>query len=298
MALASFVGTTNAAALPTQWSTDAAEVAGREDLPSPRLPRPFDLPELSHSRLDAGLAWTAGGAEPNLHGRPLSAIGLVRVSIESPIGDSRRVYVGATYPIAAALPPDGSGATKTVFGNGEVFGRVAFPMPSWLATGAVLGIVLPTALYDRGSPAAEAATTAISLEPTNFVQFRPGIFAFRPALDLRILRGPFVLQAREGIDVEVDSRGLHQPASVGRLLIHAGVLTEQSVELSVEATQAYFFTTEFPDSRRTVFTIGPAARLSYRHMDVGAGLVTNLFSPLDRNIDQFVALRLSLMTHL
>jgi hypothetical protein len=51
------------------------------------------------------------------------------------------------------------------------------------------------------------------------------------------------------------------------------------------------------DDRRTAFTIGPSFRLSFPNVDLGVGLVTNLFSPLSPALDSIIAARLSLVAH-
>ena len=119
---------------------------------------------------------------------------------------------------------------------------------------------------------------------------------------------------------------LYEARTAGRVLAHAGIAPVRSLELSVEATQVYFFFTEEPaapvdpslpaeqrealeranaareryrisDDRRTAFTIGPSIRLSFPDVDVGLGFVTNLFSPLSPALESFVAVRTSIVAH-
>src|SRR5688500_15425982 len=87
---------------------------------------------------------------------------------------------------------------------------------------------------------------ASSLEPTDYVHFLPGRWAIRPAGDLRIVRGPFVLQARQGFDFMIDEAGIERARTAGRVLVHVGYAPWRSFELSLEATQIYFFFTEEP----------------------------------------------------
>lgn len=270
--------------------------ASVDELSAPRLPPPFVLPELSHADLDLGVSWVLGFGGAERADRSTSPLGLVRATAEGDVIFPRRLYIGAIFPLASALSPDGTSGSKTLLGNVEVEARVIFPLPSWLAFGAVLGLALPTASYGRGTGAAEAAIAAASLEPTDLVQFLPHTAAFRPGMDVRVLRGPFVVQARQGIDVALDSSG--RAVTVGRFLGHAGIRLRQAFEVSLEATQLYQFDERVRDDKRTAMTVGPGARLAVGSVDLGVALVTNLFAPLSAALDHFVAARLSLVMHL
>lgn len=268
-----------------------------DELSAPRLPQPFVLPDLSHPSWDLALGWLVGVAAAARTDRASPALGLARASVEGDVFFPRSLYVGGTVPFASALAPDGASGTKTVLGNVEGHVRVVFPLPSVLAFGAELGVVAPTASFDKDSGAHAAALEAASLEPTDGVHFAPEAVALRPAMDVRVLRGPFVVQARQGIDIVIDSAS-GRTVTTGRLLGHGGIRVKRDVELSIEATQSYLFDERVPDGRRTAMTIGPGARLSLGTIDVGAAVLTSLFGPLSPDIDRFVAARLSLVTHL
>jgi hypothetical protein len=292
----------------------------------PTLPAPFVLPELAHQRLDVRMDWFGGRLSPRDRSRPDAVATLARPSVEAMIRAPRPIYVGATYPFAAALPPDGglapgeagrpSGA-RTLLGNAEVHVRALFPLPTWLEIGFTLGIVAPTATFDRFDRPHRSALEAVSsLDPTSYVHFLPGRFALRPAGDLRILRGRFVFQGRHGLDVVIDSEGIEAAKVAGRLLGHVGYLARTDLEVSVEASQVYFFTANLmgpsgestadkafaekyriSDERRAAFVIGPGLRLALRDFDVGAAVVTNLSSPLSPVASSFVGLRVSVIGH-
>lgn len=307
-------------------------------LAQPRLPAPLVLPELTHPRNDVGLTWTVGRGSTDYFDRPTSGIALVRAWFESSIFARRRAYAGVTWDYASAMPPDKGvdlddalPAPRTTgmtsgFGNVEAHVRGIFPMTEGLAFGFGMGAVLPTAVIERDGPSRSAMLAAVSLEPTDYIHFQPGHYGIRPWGDLRIVRGAFVLQARQGFDVMIDDAGIERARTAGRILMHAGFALTRALELSVEATQIYFFFTEEPsapvdqalppeqraaaarrvavreryrisDDRRTAFTIGPSLRLSFPMVDLGLGLVTNLFSPLSPALDSFVAARVSLMAH-
>ncbi|MBX3203438.1 MAG: hypothetical protein KF764_00155 [Labilithrix sp.] len=295
------------------------------DAPMPVLPAPFVLPELSHSRLDLQLDWFLGRIAPEDASRTGSAAAIVRPSFETAILVPRRVYVGASYPFAVALPPDGglapgeagrpSGA-RTIAGNVEGHIRAVFPLPTWLEIGFVLGVTAPTSTFNREHRPNRSAVDAVSsLDPTNYVHFLPDRVGLRPAGDLRIVRGPFVFQGRHGIDVLIDNEGIDRAKVAGRLLGHVGYLARSDLEVSLEASQIYFFSSDertsgepsaekafadryrISDEHRAAFTFGPAVRLAFRDVDVGAAVVTNLSDPLSPAAAGFVGLRISLVGH-
>lgn len=321
-------------------SASVARAQGREPPPNvlapPRLPAPLVLPELAHPRTDLALGWTVGRGATNVDARRDVTIALVRGQIEGSIFDQRRLYAGITWDYAAALAPDAGvgddGSTvaragrSAALGNIEPHVRGVFPLTQGLIFGFSLGGVLPTASIDRNGATPSAMLAAASIEPTDYVHFLPGRFALRPAGDLRIVRGPFVFQARQGFDIMIDEAGIERARTAGRVLVHAGVAPTRAFEASIEASQIYFFFTEDPpdppsaslspdqrlavlkrnaaveryrisDDRRTAYTIGPSLRLSFPNVDMGLGLVTNLFAPLSPSLDSFIALRMSIVAH-
>lgn len=293
------------------------------------------LPELAHPRTDFALGWTVGRGVTTTPSRPRATLALVRAQMEGKILGQRRVYAGITWDYAAALAPDAGIDVDTTIarvgriealGNIEPHIRAVFPLTEGLLFGFSLGGVLPTASIDRSGPTTSAMRAAASLEPTDYVHFLPGRFAVRPAGDLRIVRGLFVFQARQGFDVLIDEAGVDSARTAGRILLHAGVAPSRAFEASLEATEVYFFFTEDPpvppdpslppdqraavqrrndaieryrisDDRRSAFTVGPSLRLSFPNVDIGAGLVTNLFAPLSPALDSFLALRFSVVAH-
>ncbi|AKU93460.1 hypothetical protein AKJ09_00124 [Labilithrix luteola] len=267
------------------------------DIETPRLPAPMSLPEVSHPDAFAGITWITGLAVPNASSLPTRAIGLLRATGELHFGSARRVYVGLTYPMAAGMPVEGDTSSKVIGGNIEGHIRATFPQPTWLAAGLVLGVVAPTATFDRNGPAQSAANAAISLEPTDAIYFAPGTVALRPAFDVRVLRDRFLAQARQGLDVVLDVQGVRVAQTNARIVLHFGVLARKDLEASVEASQLYLFGSDVPDKRRSFITIGPNIRYSTRVVDLGAGFVTNLFSAYAPTIDQVWGLRLSVLGH-
>lgn len=270
----------------------------------PRLPAPLVLPELAHPRTDASLTWTVGQGSPRAPGASNAALALARARIEGSLFARRRVYGGVTYAYAGALSPDPAArGARVALGNVEPHVRAVFPLTSGLALGFVLGIVLPTSTIGREDAAQSAMLAAASLEPTELAHFLAQRFAIRPAGDLRIVRGPFVLQLRQGVDFLIDREGIDEARAAGRILGHVGFAPTRSLEVSLEASQLYFFSGaaseyyQVADDQRAAFTAGPSLRLSFPDVDVGAGVVTNLSAPLSPMLDSFVAARFSVVAH-
>jgi hypothetical protein len=301
-----------------------AEVA--EGLAAARLPAPFVLPELSHRRFDLGADWFVARLASNSPVRAGAMVGVFRPQIEASILAPRRIFIGATYPIAWALPPDGGlgpgefgspAGTKVLPGNIESHVRVVFPLPMALESGLMLAVTAPTSTVDRAVRANQSALVAAStVDPTNYVYFLPGRVALRPAADLRLLRGPFVFQARHGIDIVIDDAGFDSAKLAGRLLAHAGYLVRSNIEVSLEASQVYFFSSDekvsgevttpakafgdryrISDERRAAFALGPGFRFSSADADVGLSVVTSIGEPLSPAASSFVGVRLSVIGH-
>ncbi|MBX3226070.1 MAG: hypothetical protein KIT84_29155 [Labilithrix sp.] len=292
----------------------------------PRMPAPFILPDLAHSRLDVGVDAIVGrlSAIPGV-ARTSAPATLVRPAVEANVFVPRRVYLGLAYPFGTALPLDGGlvegeaarpAGMRRFSGNVEAHVRTVFPLPTWLEIGFVLGVVVPTAVFDRGyRPNRSAVESVSSLDPTGYAGFLPGRFALRPAGDLRIRRGPVVFQGRHGLDILLDNQGIEKAALVGRLLGHLGYLARRDVEVSLEASQVYFLASDdkvttgtgpeiafadryrVRDGNRSSITIGPAVRAMTRHFDYGFAFVTNLGDPRSPVADGFIGLRFSIIGH-
>ena len=303
----------------------ASGPAFAEDHSIPRLPAPFLVPDLTHDRFDAQLDWTLGRLTPERGDRPGAFGGILRTSIETGILP-RRLYLGTTLPIASALPPDGGlapdeqarpGGVRTLVGNIETHIRAIFPLPSMMEIGFVLGVVAPTATFDRGfRPNRSVAEAVASFDPTSYVHFLPGRVGLRVAGDARLVRGPFVFQGRHGFDVLIDDQGIDSARVAGRLVGHVGFQITPTLLAGIEGSQIYFFASDdeivgtaspenafaekyrISDDHRASFTVGPTLRYAARDFDIGAALVTNTQRPLSPATDGFFAFRFSLVTHI
>lgn len=292
----------------------------------PRLPAPFVLPDLSHPRFDVRIDQFGGRLTPLEVDRPGSNAAITRIGFEGSVV-ARRLYVGLTYPFASGLPPDGglapgesavASGRRTLFGNAEAHVRSVFPLPTSLEIGFGLGVVAPTATFDRDARANRSAAAAVSsLDPTNATHFFPERVGLRPSGDLRIIRGPLVFQGRHGIDIMIDGAGRETTRLAGRLVAHLGLLFgNNNYEISIEASQLYFFSSDekatgapsadkaffekyrIDDSHRNALIFGPGFRYSMRDLDLGAAFVTNVSDPLSPVAGRFLAIHVSVIAHL
>lgn len=292
---------------------DAPRIGSPADL-LPRLPAPFLLPDLSHPFLDVRADGVVAKAVP-IDDRAAAPFAAARAEIEGTWFLPRQLYFGALLPYAGApvLDPEPARGRRDFLGNVEAHARIVFPMPTSLDFGFVLGLVLPTAMFDRNALENRSATAlAASIAPSDSVHFLPGRAALRPAADVRILRGPVVLQGRQGIDIVIDTAGIDRVRTAGRLVAHAGILVRRDLEVSVEGSQVYFFTSDdspevadpfgeryrVSDDRRYAFTVSPGIRMAFTDIDVGASISTNVGRAFSPAADAIVAGRISLVAHL
>lgn len=295
------------------------------------LPSPFVLPDSSHPSLDAGVDTLVGHLVPDVPRPDDAVVSQTRIFAEGSVLPCR-LFLGLLYPFAMGMPPDGGLApggeegrgagVRTMPGNVEGHVRVVFPLPTSLEIGFMLAAVAPTATFERDHASRSAALAASSLDPTNMVYFLPGRVTLRPAADLRVVRGPLVVQVRHGIDVMIDGAGIDTVKLAGRLLGHVGYRVSPSVELSLEASQLYLLSSDekvdvpadasagtkaeaafadcyrVTDGRCSFISVGPGVRWAAGDVDVGASLVTNLGEPLSPAAVGFLGLRLSVVGHL
>jgi hypothetical protein len=288
------------------------------------LPAPFVVPTLEHEHLDLRVDSFVGRVSASPPSRPSSVAGLVRASAEGSILVPRLLYVGIALPVGGALPPDGGLApgeaappsgVRTMLGNLEGSVRATFPLPESLKIGFILAATAPTARYDRDARGDRSAVDAFaSLDPTNYVQFLVDRIGLRPAGDLRIVRGSLVIQGRHGLDIFIDARGRETIKTAGRLALHVGWLLRRDTEVSLEAAQSYFISSDdkiatggpaeafaqryrISDGHRSAIAAGPALRFSLGELDVGGAVITNIASPLSPVADGFLGLTLSVIAH-
>jgi hypothetical protein len=245
-------------------------------------PRPPTLPELTHSEIEATLEGTVGTIVPNPGGQPTHAY-VQRLAVEVPVG-LRRWFVGAGYELAGG---GGDGTSRVVSGNVELQGRTVWATRTGLALGGGLGVILPTARYDDGSPAGEAALHAATLRPWDVSFFVPDALGVRPFVDVRAVDGRFVAQFRQGLDLMASPRaagGWRLYATTG---VYFGWWFTPDVAGGLEAFEAYVIDSPgVRDGARAAVVVSPNVRLALPWVQPAISVFTNIGTPLQGASDR------------
>jgi hypothetical protein len=267
----------------------------------PDAPRPPTLPELTHPDVELTGESTFGVLHPSVDAetgvRPPDVGAYVqRFSLEWPLG-IRRLFVGGTYELAAAVPP-GGGTFKFVGGNADVYARTVWATSTGLAFGGGVGVTIPIPNFDPGSDAARISTAAATLRPWDEAFFQPGYLTFRPFVDVRDVDGPLVLQLREGLDFQVDTESGPGFQYAAVLAAYIGYRVFRKLSVGIEAFERYYLPNggPVPDDRRAVFAVSPNARLMTPYVQPALSFVTNVGAPLYASVgsvDSWWALRLA-----
>jgi hypothetical protein len=243
----------------------------------PTAPRPPTLPELTHSEVEATLEGTVGAILPNPGGDRTHGY-VQRLSLEIPLG-LRRWFVGSEYELAAA---GAAGGFRAVSSNLEIHGRTLWASRTGLAFGGGLGAILPTARYDTGGAAAQAALDAASLRPWDAGLFVPDGLGARPFIDVRAVDGPFVAQFREGLDfvVPVDHPGDRRLYAVTG--VYLGLWVTGHVAAGLEAFESYVIDAPgVRDGARASVVVSPNVRLVLPWIQPAIRAFTDVGTPLE-----------------
>jgi hypothetical protein len=260
----------------------------------PDAPRPPTLPELTHPGIELTVESTFGVLRPNIDSagqRPSDTGAYVqRFSLEWPIA-LRRFFVGATYEIAAAVPPAGGGF-EFIGGNLDVNARTVWATSAGLAFGGGLGITIPIPDFAVGSDAAGVAQAAATIRPWDQALFQPGYLTFRPFFDVRDIDGPLVLQFREGLEFQLDTENWPGFHSLAITAAYIGYRVARPIGVGIEAFELYFLDKSVADDQRAVFAVSPSIRLMTPYVQPALSFVTNVGTPLFGSVETWWALRL------
>ena len=265
----------------------------------PEAPRPPTLPELTHSDFEATLESTVGVLTPRA-GAPqtpdcdvcASRFAYVqRVGLEIPVG-YRRFFVGANYE-AAFGGQHGAGTDTLVGGNLELYGRTVWATRTGLAFGGGLGLMLPTAAFDDGSPAASVARSAASLRPWDTSFFTHGIVSFRPFVDVRDVVGRLVIHFRQGLEVvtEVSDISSHRLLAITGLYL--GYRINEHLSGGIEAFETYTIDAPIDDRLRATFIVSPSLRVYLPYVQPAISGFTNIGPPLYGWSDRVFGVRIA-----
>jgi hypothetical protein len=264
----------------------AGDKAFNDPYDLPDVPRPPTLPELTHSETEASLEATAGAVLPNGAGAVTHAY-VQRVAVEVPLG-LRRWFVGANYELGAA-------AGRAVSGNLELEGRTLWATRTGLAFGGGLRLVVPTAQFDEGSPAASTALAAATLRPWDVSFFVPNAIGARPFIDVRAIDGPFIAQFRQALDFLAStdaSRNTYVYATVG---VYLGLWATREVAAGFEAFESYAINAPgVSDGARAAVVVSPNVRLVLPWVEPAISAFTNIGTPLQGASERIWGFRLAL----
>jgi hypothetical protein len=245
----------------------------------PDAPRPTMMPEVTHPDGEVSLEQTTGSVTP----RGSDSVGhlpvqVTRIAAEQPIV-SRLVFVGAAYEAAYGNPTSPQ-ASKWIGGNFEVNARAVWATKTGLAFGAGLGVMLPTAQFNRGSNVNDLAQAAIALRPWDYAFFAQGNLALRPSIDIRYIVGPLVFQAREIMDGTFDIEQKNDFEVDIISTFYVAVRPRKDIALGVEIGELYRVSANnVPDDERADFTIAPTFRLILPRLQPALAVMTNAGDP-------------------
>ncbi|WP_394822907.1 hypothetical protein [Pendulispora albinea] len=261
----------------------------------PTAPRAPTLPELAHAEREATIEWTTGAYYPRdsseLRGHV--PVHILRLSTELPV-HQRSFFVGGTYEAALGSPAS-TRAPFVLGGNVELQGRGVWSTSTGLAFGAGLGIMFPTASFDRESrDAFSLASAAIALRPWDYSFFQNGTFAFRPFVDVHDTVGPFIIQFREGLEWTFGVRDDTGQRVFSLATLYVAVRLFDTVALGMEAYQLYIIDAYVADERRAFYAISPSVRMMLRHVQPSIGILRSVGPPFYPATDTTTAMRAGL----
>jgi hypothetical protein len=245
----------------------------------PDAPRPTMMPEVTHPDGEVSLEQTTGSVTPrgndNVGHLPVQ---VTRIAAEQPIV-SRLVFVGASYEAAYGNPTSAQ-SSKWIGGNFQIDGRAVWATKTGLAFGAGVGVMLPTAQFNRGSNVNDLAQAAIALRPWDYTFFTQGDLALRPFIDIRYIVGPLVFQARETMDGTFDIEQKNDFDVDIISTFYVAVRPRKDIALGVEIGELYRVSTNaIADGERADFTIAPVFRLILPRLQPALSFMTNAGDP-------------------
>jgi hypothetical protein len=242
-----------------------------------------NLPDLQHRDVMGTVEWSGAAFAPG------GGAWAERFTLEVPAA-GRGWQIGVSYSAGGGRPP--AGALAPVSANTEIWGRGEWVETTGLAFGGGLAIALPTSLHQASGRGARAANLLVSTRPWDAVLFDSRAFAVRPFIDMRAVRGRFVLQFRQRIDLGLNVIGggpdhTTLSASIGL----AASYRIGSFNAGLEAWQLYFIERETLDGQRSFFSLSPFLCAYAAKLEPCVSLLTNVDRPVSRDLDRVYVLR-------
>jgi hypothetical protein len=261
----------------------------------PEVQRPPTLPELTHADGEVTLETTMGAFSSSATS-PLAGghvpVETQRLNVEVPLA-RRRWFAGATYQTALGAPSSPQ-PVRLIGGNTEIYGRAVWATPAGLAFGGGLGVMLPTASFNRESENRDVALAAVTLRPWDESAFQEGFLAIRPFVDVRDVVGPLVLQLRQGLDWQFAVRGAGNTRLLAVTSVYVGYRVTPVVAAGVELFELYYVDAPVADDRRLFLSVVPNVRLMFDRVQPTFGMIANLVNAVFPGAERVIGARVGL----
>lgn len=277
------------------------------------LPRAPTLPDLTHRAPELSGEHTIASVTPRLTppsaNRERLTLHLLNLDYEMPIVPW--LYGGAEWGLAAARSPN-AGGTQLIAGQPQLFARAVHSFArERYSVGAGLGLLPPVFTYDDKGDAerlesASASSLVAAVRPWDLSTFLDRRFTVRPWIDLRVSFRKFVVQLRQGLDVNY--RTSAAPCTTGacdksgdlQLLsattVYVGWQPTREVAIGLEAWEVFLLKTRqsLADRDRSVLVLSPSIRFYYRWLEPAVSVLFPVGSPLMNAADGYFALRIDM----
>ena len=265
-----------------------AEAARAEDRTAVLdAPAPPTLPALAHPTLTDTFEITVAGIDPG-GGKARASAFFLHDEAEYPL-ISRKWYVGAAHDVAAGAVP-GTGH-DFFLGSPEIWTRGLWSSIVGLSAGGGLGVVVP--IPHGLSPGAETIFQTVRVvRPWDAAYFTDRVLTLRPWIDIRHVVWRFILQLRQGLDVEIAARPLapyeNRVEYVAETTFYVGFRLAKPIGVGLEAWEVYQISADlcgatqpcFDDDRRAAFSVSPSVRLLLGRVEPALSLLFPVATPL------------------
>ncbi len=262
-------------------------------------PAPPTLPALTHRAPSASFELTLAQIRPadsSGIAAPGSAYAwFTHMSLEAPFV-ARAWYAGIAEDVADAAVPHTASAPAAhglVLGNPELWVRGTWSSDLGLASGGVLGVVLPIPRRLDESDATILRTVR-AVRPWDLAYFEDFSLTFRPSFDIRHVRGPLMLQLRQGVDWSIALReraARDDQALVGRTTFYVGYRLAPPIGVGLELWEVYALTESLRDDRRAALAVSPHVRFMLGRIQPALSLLAPISTPLRGDVESYYALR-------
>jgi hypothetical protein len=255
-------------------------------------PAPPTLPSLAHATLNNTFEITGAGIDVGPR-RGAATAYFLHDEAEYPL-ISRVFFVGAAHDVAFGAV---RGVGKEAFvGSPEIWARGLWSSVLGFSSGGGLGVVLPVPHALEGD-AREIFDAIRVVRPWDASHFTDMTVTLRPWIDVRYVRGRFLLQLRQGLDVGVVARrlakGERRTDYTARTTFYLGFRLAKPIGLGVEVWEVYQISADLPDDKRAAFSVSPSVRLSLGRIEPAFSVLFPIATPLRGEAASYFAARVN-----